>query len=107
MVRTVGSLPFNLAAVVCARGASYRHLSLKLNAGNRGRELSSDDESDSSVMSPKSGSKESVSWSPSASANSLPTSRPATSRRTASNTSMSDPFSTFCKLFTIAAMMFI
>jgi CRISPR-associated protein Csx16 len=39
----IGSLPVNLAAEVCARGAKYRHLSLELNAGDRGRELSADE----------------------------------------------------------------
>jgi CRISPR-associated protein Csx16 len=36
----IGSLPVNLAAEVCARGAHYRHLSLQLAAADRGRELS-------------------------------------------------------------------
>jgi CRISPR-associated protein Csx16 len=36
----IGSLPVNLAAEVCARGASYRRLSLKVAAADRGRELS-------------------------------------------------------------------
>ncbi|MDR2689716.1 MAG: CRISPR-associated protein Csx16 [Azoarcus sp.] len=36
----IGSLPVNLAAEVCARGATYRHLSLKITASDRGRELS-------------------------------------------------------------------
>lgn len=36
----VGSLPANLAAEVCARGARYLHLSLDLPAAWRGRELS-------------------------------------------------------------------
>ena len=36
----IGSLPVNLAAEVCAKGAIYRHLSLKINANDRGRELS-------------------------------------------------------------------
>jgi CRISPR-associated protein Csx16 len=36
----IGSLPVNLAADVCARGAIYRHLSLQLVARDRGRELS-------------------------------------------------------------------
>ena len=39
----IGSLPVNLAAEVCARGAVYRHLSLQLAAHDRGRELSEDD----------------------------------------------------------------
>jgi CRISPR-associated protein Csx16 len=36
----IGSLPVNLAAEVCARGATYRHLSVQLSARDRGRELS-------------------------------------------------------------------
>jgi CRISPR-associated protein Csx16 len=36
----IGSLPVNLAAEACARGAIYRHLSIKLEAADRGRELS-------------------------------------------------------------------
>ncbi|MDR1889004.1 MAG: CRISPR-associated protein Csx16 [Zoogloeaceae bacterium] len=36
----IGSLPVNLAAEVCARGAIYRHLSLQLGVADRGRELS-------------------------------------------------------------------
>jgi CRISPR-associated protein Csx16 len=36
----IGSLPINLAAEVCARGATYRHLSLRLDIDDRGRELS-------------------------------------------------------------------
>lgn len=36
----VGSLPVDLAAAVCARGARYVHLCLKLPAAWRGRELS-------------------------------------------------------------------
>jgi CRISPR-associated protein Csx16 len=36
----IGSLPVNLAAEVCARGATYRHLSLQLTVHDRGRELS-------------------------------------------------------------------
>ena len=35
----IGSLPVNLAAQVCERGASYWHLSLQLPAEARGREL--------------------------------------------------------------------
>lgn len=35
----IGSLPVNLAAEVCARGARYLHLSLELPASLRGREL--------------------------------------------------------------------
>jgi CRISPR-associated protein Csx16 len=37
--RVVGSLPVNLAAEVCARGARYLHLSLELPRVWRGREL--------------------------------------------------------------------
>ena len=36
----IGTLPVNLAAQVCARGASYWHLSMNLPADARGRELS-------------------------------------------------------------------
>jgi len=36
----IGSLPVNLAAEVCARGAHYQHLSLQLDATDRGRDLS-------------------------------------------------------------------
>ncbi len=36
----IGSLPVNLAARVCERGAQYLHLSLLLPAHLRGRELS-------------------------------------------------------------------
>lgn len=39
----IGSLPVNLAAQVCARGAAYWHLSLELPAELRGRELSAAD----------------------------------------------------------------
>ena len=39
----IGTLPVNLAAEVCKRGASYLHLSLELPAAWRGRELSADD----------------------------------------------------------------
>jgi CRISPR-associated protein Csx16 len=39
----IGSLPVNLAAGVCARGARYLHLSLELPVDMRGRELSADD----------------------------------------------------------------
>lgn len=38
----VGSLPVNLAAVVCGRGARYLHLSLELPADLRGKELTAD-----------------------------------------------------------------
>ena len=38
----IGSLPVNLAADVCARGARYLHLSLELPAGLRGRELTAE-----------------------------------------------------------------
>ena len=39
----IGSLPVNLAAEVCARGARYLHLSLPLPPELRGKELSADD----------------------------------------------------------------
>ena len=39
----IGTLPVNLAADVCKRGARYLHLSLQVPAEWRGRELSSDD----------------------------------------------------------------
>ena len=39
----IGSLPVNLAAQVCAKGAAYWHLSLALPAELRGQELSADD----------------------------------------------------------------
>ena len=39
----IGTLPVNLAADVCKRCARYFHLSLKVPAEWRGRELSSDD----------------------------------------------------------------
>ncbi len=35
----IGSLPVNLAAQVCAKGATYWHLSLELPAELRGQEL--------------------------------------------------------------------
>ena len=35
----IGTLPVNLAAEVCARGARYLHLSISLTAGQRGTEL--------------------------------------------------------------------
>lgn len=38
----IGSLPVNLAAAICARGARYLHLSLQLPAHLRGQELSAD-----------------------------------------------------------------
>ncbi len=39
----IGSLPVNLAAEICARGAQYKNLSLQLEPTDRGRELSADD----------------------------------------------------------------
>jgi CRISPR-associated protein Csx16 len=39
----IGSLPVNLAAEVCARGAEYWNLSLRLERTDRGRELTADD----------------------------------------------------------------
>jgi CRISPR-associated protein Csx16 len=41
--KVIGTLPVNLAAAVCARGARYLHLSLDLPAEWRGRELSAAD----------------------------------------------------------------
>jgi CRISPR-associated protein Csx16 len=38
----IGSLPVNLAAEVCVRGARYLHLSVKLPSGLRGAELSAE-----------------------------------------------------------------
>lgn len=38
----IGTLPVNLAAEVCARGASYWHLTLRLPPGLRGAELSAE-----------------------------------------------------------------
>lgn len=38
--RVIGSLPVNLAADICARGAQYWNLSLRLTESDRGRELS-------------------------------------------------------------------
>jgi CRISPR-associated protein Csx16 len=38
----IGSLPVNLAATVCARGARYLHLSLNLPADLRGKELTAE-----------------------------------------------------------------
>lgn len=38
----IGSLPVNLAAQVCAKGAAYWHLSLEVPAALRGQELSAD-----------------------------------------------------------------
>ena len=39
----IGTLPVNIAAEVCERGAHYMHLCLKLPAHMRGRELGIDD----------------------------------------------------------------
>jgi CRISPR-associated protein Csx16 len=39
----IGSLPVNLAALVCERGARYLHLSLELPSQLRGRELTVED----------------------------------------------------------------
>lgn len=39
----IGTLPVNLAAEVCACGAIYLHLSLRLPAEARGRELTADE----------------------------------------------------------------
>lgn len=41
--KVIGSLPVNLAAQVCAKGAAYWHLSVELSAELRGRELSADE----------------------------------------------------------------
>lgn len=41
--KVIGSLPVNLAAQVCAKGAAYWHLSVELPAELRGRELSADE----------------------------------------------------------------
>ena len=38
----IGSLPFNMASEVCARGARYINLSVRLKASDRGRELSAE-----------------------------------------------------------------
>jgi len=39
----IGTLPIQLAAEVCARGAIYQHLTLTMPADWRGRELSADE----------------------------------------------------------------
>jgi len=39
----IGTLPVNLAAQICAKGATYWHLSLALAAEQRGTELTADD----------------------------------------------------------------
>ncbi len=39
----IGSLPVNLAAQVCGKGAAYWHISVALPAAMRGQELSADD----------------------------------------------------------------
>lgn len=39
----IGSLPVNLVALICARGARYLHLTLDLPPSLRGQELSFDD----------------------------------------------------------------
>jgi CRISPR-associated protein Csx16 len=39
----IGTLPVNLAAEVCALGAAYVHLSLRMAAKDRGRELSAEE----------------------------------------------------------------
>lgn len=38
----IGTLPINLAAEVCARGADYHHLTLRLPPALRGTELDAD-----------------------------------------------------------------
>ena len=40
--KVIGSLPVNLAAEVCARGAEYWNLSLSIAEQDRGRELSAE-----------------------------------------------------------------
>jgi CRISPR-associated protein Csx16 len=47
--KVIGSLPVNLAADICARGAEYWHLSLRLDSADRGRELSADELQDYSA----------------------------------------------------------
>ena len=37
--KVLGSLPIHLAAEVCAKGAEYYHLSLDMERGTRGQEL--------------------------------------------------------------------
>ncbi len=39
----IGSLPVNLAAQVCAKGAAYWHVNVSLPAALRGKELSADE----------------------------------------------------------------
>lgn len=39
----IGTLPVNLAAEVCARGAGYLHLSVALPPESRGRDLTADE----------------------------------------------------------------
>ena len=41
--KVIGSLPVNLVATVCERGAEYWNLSLRVDSVDRGRELSADD----------------------------------------------------------------
>ncbi len=41
--KVIGSLPVNLAAEVCARGAEYWNLSLRVAEQDRGRELSAEE----------------------------------------------------------------
>jgi len=41
--RVIGTLPVNLAAEVCALGAEYWHLALRLRPEQRGRELTADE----------------------------------------------------------------
>lgn len=41
--RVIGTLPVNIIAELCSRGASYFHLDLRLLPEQRGRELSADD----------------------------------------------------------------
>lgn len=39
----IGTLPVDLAAAVCARGARYIHLSLRVRPEDRGRDLTADE----------------------------------------------------------------
>lgn len=41
--RVIGTLPVAMAGEICAKGASYWHLTLTLSAGERHKELSADD----------------------------------------------------------------
>lgn len=39
----IGSLPIQLVAAICARGAAYRHLQIDVSSSQRGQELDADD----------------------------------------------------------------